>query len=127
MKKLLEVREFDKISYNPDYGKKGCTTTNKLNAYIGRQCLDCSPKTVADELGGIVSKNTVSNIFKAWSDNCLEHYESAMIAPENIGIHCIKVFKNSIVSIPGGNIINSLVGNTYSVRKFCLCQSFFLS
>ena len=82
------------ISYNPDYGKKGCTTTNKLNAYIGRQCLDCSPKTVADELGGIVSKNTVSNIFKAWSDNCLEHYESAMIAPENIGIHCIKVFKN---------------------------------
>lgn len=78
------------IPYEPSFLDKGATTTKELNAYIGQQCLDRSPKKVASSLK-IRGKTAVEDIFREWAKEQIGIYSSQLAAPKKLGFHLISV------------------------------------
>ena len=111
------------IQYDNGFVRKGSKTSDRLNSIIGKRCLDSSPGLIAEEMNGSISKSTILNIYRQWSQEQLDEYYKHRIAPTTMGAHRIKSGKHSyyvITDINNQFLVDIVDGNTYYNYIDCL-------
>ena len=104
----------NEISYDPEFGEKGSHSTNRLNEFICRECLDKSPESISKELGEIIGESQVRAIFRSRSERLLSEYGKNVIAPKEMGIHYAVAGKNRyylITDLNGENLVDIFAEN----------------
>jgi len=83
------------IHYEPDFVQHKAKTTNVLNRYIGKACINQSPEIVTKSLGfSKDQESAVHRIFKKWADQAVHSYYSSLTSPNALGIHLFEAYGN---------------------------------